>query len=62
METGQAYPKNLLDSLGVNERRKSIGLEPLEDYLNGMTKMHFEMNKHYFLDKGITKPLLYKIE
>ena len=62
METGQAYPKDLEDSLNVNERRKSIGLEPLEEYLNGMTEMHFEMNKKYYSEKGITEPKLYKTE
>jgi hypothetical protein len=61
-ETGQAYPNNLEDSLNVNERRKSVGLDPLENYLNDMTKMHFEMNKQSFLDRGITKPKLYKTE
>ena len=59
METGQAYPKPLEDSLGVNERRKSIGLEPIEEYLNGMTEMHFEMNKEHYLKKGVTEPILY---
>ena len=29
-KTGQAYPKTLADSAKVNQRRKSIGLEPLE--------------------------------
>ena len=62
METGQAYPKDLEDSLNVNERRKSIGLEPLEEYLNEMTEMHFEMNKEYYSEKGITEPKLYKTE
>jgi len=56
MNNGQAYPKKLKDSITVNERRKSIGLEPIEEYLNGMTEMHFEMNKDYYSTKGITKP------
>lgn len=62
MNIGQAYPKNLKDSLNVNQKRKSIGLEPIEEYLNRMTEMYFEMNKQYYLDKGITEPKLYKIE
>ncbi|WP_040279460.1 DUF6624 domain-containing protein [Psychroserpens damuponensis] len=63
MNTGQAYPKPLSDSINVNERRKSIHLEPLEAYLNTMTEMHFEMNKDYYLkDKGILEPKLYPIE
>jgi len=60
METGQAYPKSLEDSLHVNERRKSVGLEPIEDYLNIMTQMHFEMNKDYYLKKGVTEPTFYE--
>lgn len=61
-EIAQAYPKNLADSINVNKRRKSIGLEPLEDYLNQMSLMNFEMNKKYYLKKGITQPRLYKTE
>jgi hypothetical protein len=60
MNNAQAYPKKLTDSINVNERRKSIGLEPIEEYLNGMSEMHFEMNKEYYSDKGITKPTLYE--
>lgn len=61
--TGQAYPKTLEDSINVNKRRKSIGLEPIERYLNEMTKMHFRMNKEgYLKDKGITEPKLYKTD
>ena len=61
-DIAQAYPKNLIDSINVNKRRKSIGLEPIEDYLNDMTKMNFEMNKEFYLKKGITKPKLYGTE
>lgn len=56
---GQAYPKSLADSSNVNRRREKIGLEPIEEYLNLMTQMHFEMNKEYLKGKGITKPTLY---
>lgn len=62
METGQAYPRNLADSASVNERRKSIGLEPLEVYLNMMSEMHFDMNKAIYLEKGITEAKLYKVD
>ncbi|MEM1002612.1 MAG: DUF6624 domain-containing protein [Bacteroidota bacterium] len=61
-EIAQAYPKKLLDSAHVNERRKSVGLEPLEEYLNFMSISNFEMNKEYYLNKGINEPTLYKIE
>tara|TARA_R110000765_G_scaffold7655_1_gene24968 strand:- start:193 stop:828 length:636 start_codon:yes stop_codon:yes gene_type:complete len=60
MNTGQAYPKKLADSTNVNKRRKSIGLEPIEIYLNDMSEMHFEMNKENYLKKGVTEPYLYK--
>ena len=60
IETGQAYPKPLENSLGVNVKRKSIGLEPIEEYLNRMTEMHFEMNKEYYLKKGVTEPKIYE--
>ncbi len=53
MEICQAFPRKLADSINVNERRKKIGLEPLEVYLNNMTKMHFEMNREYYSKKGI---------
>ena len=62
MNTAQAYPKKLADSVSVNKRRKSIGLEPIEIYLNGMSEMHFEMNKENMLKRGITEPKLYKVE
>lgn len=62
MNTGQAYPRKLADSINVNERRKSIGLEPIEIYLNDMSEMHFEMNKENYLKKGVTKPYLYQTE
>ncbi len=62
MEICQAYPKKLADSINVNKRRKEIGLEPLEEYLNEMTKMNFEMNKEYYSKKGVTEPKLYKTE
>jgi len=60
-ERGQAYPKSLLDSANVNRRRAEVGLESLEEYLNQMTLMHFEMNKEYLKNKGITEPRLYDV-
>ena len=59
-DIAQAYPKKLADSANVNKRRKSIGLEPLEEYLNFMTMSNFQMNKKFYLDKGITEPKLYE--
>ncbi|NJB70521.1 hypothetical protein GGR42_000983 [Saonia flava] len=62
MEVCQAFPKNLGDSINVNKRRKEIGLEPLENYLNDMAKMNFEMNKEHYSKKGVMEPKLYKTE
>lgn len=56
---GQAYPKPLYDSVNVNKRRAEVGLEPLEQYLDMMTRMHFETNKEFLKSKGITEPQLY---
>ncbi|MFT3827946.1 MAG: hypothetical protein QM731_28775 [Chitinophagaceae bacterium] len=55
----QAIPRPLSDSLTVNTRRKEVGLEPIEKYLNTMSELHFEMNKAMYEQKGITKPKLY---
>lgn len=41
----KAIPKSLRDPARVNQRRAAIGMEPLENYLDMMTKMHREMNK-----------------
>jgi hypothetical protein len=62
IETCQAYSRNLADSVNVNKRRKSIGLEPMEEYLNRMTESHFKMNKQFYSDRGISEPKLYEIE
>lgn len=58
----QAFSKNLEDPDHVNERRKEVGLQPIDEYLNNMSQMHFEMNKDLFLKKGITGPTLYPIK
>ncbi len=59
---GQAYPKPLLDSANVNKRRAEVGLEPIEQYLNMMTLMHFEMNKDNLKARGINEPRLYQTD
>lgn len=41
---GKAVPRSLRDPAHVNQRRAAIGMEPLENYLAGMNKMHVEMN------------------
>ena len=61
-EFGQAFPKNITDTTGINARRISLGLTPMVERMNEMTLFHFEMNKEYFEEKGITQPKLYKTE
>nr|WP_317129026.1 DUF6624 domain-containing protein [Mangrovivirga cuniculi] len=58
---GQAVSRPLEDSANVNIRRSEVGLQPLEAYLNQMTKLHFEVNKELMLKKGITEPILYEV-
>lgn len=41
---GKAVPRSLRDPAHVNQRRAAIGMEPLENYLAGMNKLHVEMN------------------
>jgi hypothetical protein len=57
---GQAYPKNLADSINVNKRRVEKGFEPIEEYLNAMTDLYFRMNRDYLKEKGILEPQFYK--
>jgi len=58
---GQAIPKyGLIDNVNIEKLRSEYKLESFKDYYNWMTTNHFEMNKEYFVKKGITKPLLYK--
>ncbi|CAA0147908.1 Probable lipoprotein precursor [Tenacibaculum maritimum] len=61
-KTGQAYPRDLEDSLNVNKRRESVGLEPIKKYLNHMTNNHFQMNKENMIKRGITEPKLYELK
>lgn len=61
-EIGQAFPKNLFDSINIDKRRKSVGLSPMLKRMNEMTNSHFLMNKEYFAEKGITEPKLYSKE
>jgi len=58
--TGRAFPKfGLIDSANVDIERKKYNLNPLKEYLNQMTIMHYEMNEERYLKMGIIKPNLY---
>ncbi len=60
-KTGRAFVKNgLTDSVNVDILRKRYDLNPLKEYLNIMTTMHYEMNKARYQGLGITKPSLYE--
>ncbi len=61
-EFGQAYPKNISDTTGIDNRRKSVGLKSMIIRMNEMTTSHFIMNKEYFNKKGISEPKLYNPE
>jgi hypothetical protein len=58
----QAYPRPTEDSLNINKRRKEMGMESIEAYLNGVSEGHFEMNRASYEQRGITKPQLYAIK
>ncbi|WP_296620904.1 DUF6624 domain-containing protein [Marivirga sp.] len=58
----RAIPKPLKDSANVNKRRAEVGLEPIEEYLNLMSEMHFEMNKENMINRGVTEPYVYKTQ
>lgn len=60
-ENGQAKPKiGLKDTFKVDKLRKQYNLDPLKEYLNHMTEMHFQMNKVNLEKRGIKQPILYK--
>ncbi|MCB0373318.1 MAG: hypothetical protein KDD31_09940 [Muricauda sp.] len=58
-EMGQAFPKNMSDTTGLDLRRLRMGLIPMIDRMNEMTVSHFIMNQEHLLQKGIKKPILY---
>lgn len=58
----KAIPRALENPESVNQRRKAVGLETLEKYLNGMSEMHFMMNKDRYEKVGILKPKLYPVQ
>lgn len=62
LDSCQAIPRALENPEAVNQRRKSVGLDSLEKYLNGMSDLHFLMNKESYEKRGILKPKLYPIQ
>ena len=51
--TGRARPLPTIDPLNLNKRRQEVGLEPIEEYLDDMTKSHLQGNPTIL---GITIP------
>lgn len=62
VDSCQALPRPTQDSSMINQHRAAMGLESIEEYLNMMGTMHFEMNKASYKQKGILKPKLYAIK
>lgn len=58
LDSCQAIPKPMKDSLSVDIRRAALGLETIEAYLNWMSRLHFEMNKAGYEKRGIHHPKL----
>ncbi|MDR2276180.1 MAG: hypothetical protein LBF27_35075 [Sphingobacterium sp.] len=58
-DTCQAYVSNVEDPDNINKRRKAVGLETIEKYLNTVSKNHFMRNEENFRKRGITGPTLY---
>jgi hypothetical protein len=61
LDSCQAIPRALTDSSTVNQRRKQVGLPPIEVYLNQMSELHFMMNKATYEKEGILKPKILKL-
>ncbi|MEM7573398.1 MAG: DUF6624 domain-containing protein [Bacteroidota bacterium] len=47
------------DSTLLDERRRAMGLESIETYLNEVMKMHFEMNEAVYIERGMDGPNRY---
>lgn len=58
----QAIPKPTEKPESLNKRRKEVGLESIEQYLNLMTELHFKMNKDNYEKRGIKGPKLYVVK
>ncbi|WP_400263058.1 DUF6624 domain-containing protein [Sphingobacterium sp. SG20118] len=62
LDSCQAYVENIEDPNNINKRRKAVGLENIENYLNTVSKNHFKRNEESFRKKGINGPILYPIK
>ncbi|MBW1294367.1 DUF6624 domain-containing protein [Aquimarina litoralis] len=55
-------PEPLQDSVNVNKRRNEVGLSSIEDYLNEMMEIHYQMNKAIYEQNGLKGPRKYEIK
>ncbi len=58
----QAVPRPTENPEFLNKRRKEVGLDSIEEYLNKMSELHFRMNKDNYENRGIKGPKLYVLE
>lgn len=57
-DTGRIHPKPIEDVSQVDRLREDVCLEPLWEYVNSMTELHFRMNEALLRGKGIDEPPL----
>jgi len=58
----QAIPRPTENPDSLNRRRKEVGLDSIEEYLNKMSQLHFKMNKDNYEKRGIKGPTLYSVK
>jgi hypothetical protein len=56
--TGRIRPAQLEAPHDVDDRRRAVGMEPLWQYVNRMTELHFRMNEAQLRARGVTSPPL----
>ncbi|MBL4591054.1 MAG: hypothetical protein JKY96_03750 [Phycisphaerales bacterium] len=59
LNIGRAMPKQIEDPRDVDARRTSVGLEPLWEYMNSVSDLHYQMNLSLYNEKGIDHPWIY---
>lgn len=58
----QAIQRPTENPESLNKRRKEVGLDSIEEYLNKMSELHFRMNKDNYEKRGIKGPKMYPIK
>lgn len=57
-QSGRILPKPLENPTQVDARRAAVEMEPLWNYVNSMTELHFKMNEKQLRASGIEAPPL----